>query len=177
MVTKRPEPLGPESYIFYGPNNAWRVRRANACAQGACHTQGSSRPARYRFRSSVHNRRRSIGSALRSTRTLPTVRVPARTDNIALPPVPPRECVVDTRLHRNMLHKIGIIPKVETPSRLDGKATGRDTPKDNSAGSAEVSSSPLHHAPLPEQPPIGVPREKAKQWVIEGCRSVRILRS
>ena len=33
----------------------------------------------------------SIGSALRSTRTLPKVRVVARTDNIAWPPVPPRE--------------------------------------------------------------------------------------
>ena len=31
----------------------------------------------------------SIGSALRSTRTLPTVRVPARTDNIAWPPALP----------------------------------------------------------------------------------------
>jgi hypothetical protein len=75
---------------LYGPQHGWRDRTANSCALAAYRTPGSTRPARHRFRLCVHKRRRPIGSALRSTRTLPTVRVPARTDNIAWPPVPAR---------------------------------------------------------------------------------------
>jgi hypothetical protein len=66
------------------PKHAWRVRKADSCAPAAYRMQGSSRSARHRFRSSVHDRRSSVGSALRSTRTLPTGRVLARTDNRTL---------------------------------------------------------------------------------------------
>src|SRR5215212_1477450 len=120
-------PVGPESHAFPERTTHDRtLRKATPCARAACRTRGSSRPARHRFRSFVRNRRRSIGGALRSTRTLPTVRAPARTGNTAWPPTLP------SRVHRGYrslivtrITKIGVIPEAGTASRTDGEAKGR----------------------------------------------------
>src|SRR5215208_5109819 len=128
MATTRRCIAAREKKSFFSLQRARaRVRKANACAQAAYHTRDSCRPAQHRFRSSVHNRRKPIGSALQSTKTLPTVRVPARTDSYSVATSSP---FVGTAWIRGLIVTCitmsETIPELETTPLTTGNVNGWD---------------------------------------------------